>query len=368
MKYNNLITIAMFLLVIYGLAVPGLFKEPVEISISERRKLAQPPNISIETIIDGSFSEDYRAFLQDQAIQRENFRAVKSFVESKILLKQENNGVYIVNNNLYDKFYGINQRYIERAAILINDIVDSIHSDKIYTSIIPSKAQMLDRSKYLLSDQSIIADYLKQNVNTDYINLMGLARKGCENLYYITDHHWTTDGAIEAYILLIRAMGYKPITDYTYEMITDSYVGSNYGKAASKSIPKDRIYLAHNDYLDNMTVRRYETIDNFKDFDSIYFKKEIGSLDPYNVFIGGPGPITVIENNQVQSDDELVMFKDSYSHSLAPFLAQHFRKVILFDLRYVRKELIFQNFDLSSKTVLFIYSTTILNTDSQILN
>lgn len=40
----------------------------------------------------------------------------------------------------------------------------------------------------------------------------------------------------------------------------------------------------------------------------------------------------------------------------------------LVDLRYVRKELIFEHVDLSGKTVLFLYSTTILNTDPQILN
>ena len=84
--------------------------------------------------------------------------------------------------------------------------------------------------------------------------------------------------------------------------------------------------------------------------------------------LGGLGPITVIENDLAQNDEELIMFKDSYSHSLAPFLAQHFKKVTLFDLRYVRKELIFEYFDMTGKTVLFIYSTTILNTDPQILN
>jgi hypothetical protein len=108
--------------------------------------------------------------------------------------------------------------------------------------------------------------------------------------------------------------------------------------------------------------------DVHEDFDSVYFRDKIGSLDPYDVFIGGLGPITVIENDRARSDEELIMFKDSYSHSLAPFLAQHFKKVTLFDLRYVRKELIFENFDSTGKTVLFIYSTTILNTDPQILN
>jgi hypothetical protein len=69
-----------------------------------------------------------------------------------------------------------------------------------------------------------------------------------------------------------------------------------------------------------------------------------------------------------QGDRELVLFKDSYAHALAPFLAQHFSKVTLFDLRYVRKEYLLDHFDLRDKTVLFLYSTTILNTDPQILN
>jgi hypothetical protein len=269
---------------------------------------------------------------------------------------------------LYDKFYGINQGYIDRAATLIDNIIESIESKNIYLSIIPSKAQMLDSSKYLLSDQNVIADYLKHNVNSAYIDLMSLAGKDNENLFYVTDHHWTTDGAIKAYEIIITAMGYEPIDDYEFELVTDSYVGSYYGKAAVPSIKKDRIYFVHNAYLDNMTVRRYETLDKYEDFDSIYFNDKIDSLDPYDAFIGGLGPITVITNNVIQSDEELIMFKDSYSHSLAPFLAQHFKKVTLFDLRYVRRELITSNFDMDGKTVLFIYNTTILNTDPQIIN
>ncbi|MFC2038207.1 DHHW family protein [Chloroflexota bacterium] len=368
MKNINLITVVIFLAVVFGLTVSGLIKEPAEISISERRKLAQSPEISIESISDGSFTENYREFLQDQAVFRESFRAIKSFIERRILLKKENNDVYIVDNNLYDKFYGINQRYIERDTTLINNIIDSIDSDEMYLSIIPSKAQMLDRSRYLLSDQNIIADYFDQHANAEYIDLMGIATKGNESLFYATDHHWTTEGAIHAYRILITAMGYEPVDDYNFELATDSYVGSYFGKAASPAVEKDKIYLAHNEYLDNMTVRRYETLEEFKNFDSIYFRDKIDSLDPYDIFIGGLGPITVIENDLAQTDEELVMFKDSYSHSLAPFLAQHFKKVTLFDLRYVRKELILDNYDLSGKLVLFIFSTTILNHDAQILN
>jgi len=76
----------------------------------------------------------------------------------------------------------------------------------------------------------------------------------------------------------------------------------------------------------------------------------------------------VITNEDAGTDEELVVFKDSYAHVLAPFLAQHFKKVTLFDMRYVRRELILDHFNLDGKTVLFLYSTSVLNTDPQILN
>lgn len=62
------------------------------------------------------------------------------------------------------------------------------------------------------------------------------------------------------------------------------------------------------------------------------------------------------------------MFKDSFAHALAPFLAQHFSRVTLVDLRYARRSYVLDRFDLRGKTVLFLYSTTTLNTDPQILN
>ena len=88
MKRINLVTTVIFLIVIFGLTISSFIKEPEEISISERRKLAQSPAISVDDIFNGSFTEDYRDFLQDQAVLRENFRVIKSFVERKILLKK----------------------------------------------------------------------------------------------------------------------------------------------------------------------------------------------------------------------------------------------------------------------------------------
>ena len=368
MKRVDVVTVTVFIAFIFGLALADVIGSPAEISTSERRKLAQAPEFSLTDVLDGSYTRDYAAFLQDQIVFRDGFRGIKALVELWLLRKGENNGVYVVEGNLYDQFYGINQRYVDRAGTLIEQIIESIDTDLVYLSVIPSKAHVLDRGKYLLSDQTAISADLVQRTSASYIDLMDLVEDGGADLYYRTDHHWTTQGAIEAYQALVTGMGYVPVADYDFERLTDAYVGSNYGKAALRSIARDSIYLAHNPHLDAMSVCRYQTAEAFECFDSVYFRKETSGLDAYDVFLGGAGPIIVIENDRIESSQELVVFKDSYAHVLAPFLAQHFKRVILFDLRYVRRELIFDRFDLGGTTVLFLYSTTILNTDPRILN
>ena len=365
---RHLPAVLVFCAFVAGLALLGLLRPPGETSLLERRKLAQFPEMSASRVLAGQFTQDYGVFLQDQAAFRDELRFVKSLVERRLLLKPENNGVYVVGDNIYDKFYGIRQDLIDRAARVVDEIVDSIDSDDVYVSVIPSKAQMLDRGRYLLSDQNVIADTLAGNVDAAYVDLMGLAVPGNEHLYYVTDPHWTTEGAIRAYEILVEAMGHEPVREYDFEVATDSYVGSNYGKAASWSIAKDTIYLAHNKLLDGMSTCRFQTLEVSTCFDSVYLKGKEEELDPYDVFLGGLGPIIVITNENARTDEELVIFKDSYAHVLAPFLAQHFKKVTLFDMRYVRRELILDHFDLDGKTILFLYSASVLNTDPQILN
>ena len=368
MNKRHLATVLVFVIFISGLTILDLLKEPIEISIGERRKLAQAPEFSAEGLFDGEYAKEYAAFLQDQVVYRDDFRGIKSLFERRVLLKAENNGVYIIGDTIYDKFYGINQRYIDRAAVLMSSIADSIDSSGTYLALIPSKAQVLDRERYLLSDQSIIADTLRENTNATYIDLMDMAEQGDGNLYYRTDHHWTTQGAIEVYQVLAEAMGCEPIREYDLEEVSDSFTGSLYGRAAVWSIAGDSIHLAHNELLDGMAVCRYKTLDDRDCFDSVYFREKLTGLDPYDVFVGGAAPIIVIENPGAPTDQELVVFKDSYSHVLAPFLAQHFRRTMLVDLRYVRRELILDNFDLDGRVVLFMYSTIVLNTNPQILN
>ncbi|MBT3943780.1 MAG: hypothetical protein HOC77_08820 [Chloroflexi bacterium] len=368
LKNAYLPTVLVFLVFVFGVAVLSILGNDEDSSVLERRALAQSPSIDFAAILDGDFSEDYATYLQDQMVVRDDFRFVKSFVERVILRKPENNGVYVVDGRLYDKFYGIEELLISRAARLINSIAQDSGSNAIYFSTIPTKAQILDRDRFLLSDQQIITDAIRQGVDANYVDLMWLAQPGNEELYYATDPHWTTPGALSAYKALASALGFDPVDTYEFEIETDTYRGSEYGRAASWSIGDDTVLLAHNDSIDGMSLCRFSSLEERKCFESVYLQEGENTMDAYDVFLGGLGPIITIDNPSSSTDAELVIFKDSYAHAVAPFLAQHYKTVTLIDMRFVRRQLVLDNFSLAEKDILFLYSTSVLNTDPQILN
>jgi hypothetical protein len=197
---------------------------------------------------------------------------------------------------------------------------------------------------------------------------MDLAETDNESRYYGADPHWTTAGVIQAYETLARGLGLEPVVDYEFEVLSDEYVGSEYGKAASWRVPLDTIELAHNDSLDAMRIRREETADRVVSHDSVYVPPGPETVDLYDVFLGGLAPIIVITNDRAPSDEELVIFKDSYAHAIAPFLAQHYRTLTLVDLRYVQRQYVLDHVDFEGATTLFLYSTSVINTDPRSLN
>lgn len=61
----------------------------------------------------------------------------------------------------------------------------------------------------------------------------------------------------------------------------------------------------------------------------LYDRSYLEGKDKYSSFLGGNQPLCVIENPDVQDGSKILLIRDSYSDSLAPFLAQAFPKCIL---------------------------------------
>lgn len=122
---------------------------------------------------------------------------------------------------------------------------------------------------------------------------------------------------------------------------------------------KEPIYYLTNDLLEQCQVWNAET----NETTGIYAAEKLSdpSGDLYDFFLSGACPLLTIENSSAQTDQELVIFRDSFSSSLAPLLMGAYQKITLVDLRYLSSSFLSEFITFDKQDVLFLYSATLLN-------
>ena len=98
----------------------------------------------------------------------------------------------------------------------------------------------------------------------------------------------------------------------------------------------------------------------------MYFYNHLDDSDKYEVFLDGNHPYTVIKNKNASSKEKLLVIKDSFAHSLVPFLADHYAEIVMVDMRYFSMPMqpIIEREGIDR--ILFLYSIDNLGTDTGI--
>ena len=107
--------------------------------------------------------------------------------------------------------------------------------------------------------------------------------------------------------------------------------------------------------------------DNDKDktFDNIYKMDALKGKDKYTVFFGGNHSVTDIKTEN-KTGKTLLIIKDSFAHSLAPFLIKDYDRIIMLDLRYFNKSLKKYLSENKITDLLVLYSTPDFAEDANI--
>ena len=98
---------------------------------------------------------------------------------------------------------------------------------------------------------------------------------------------------------------------------------------------------------------------------SFYDLSRLEVKDKYSMFLGGNQGLCVIKNPDAQGG-KLLVIRDSYADSLAPFLSLDYQEVHLFDLRYNLMSLKQYVVDNNIDQVLVLYSNSNFSTDSNL--
>lgn len=339
------------------------FKPAGEISVSERRPLAQFPELSVETVLSGDFISKFEDYTLDQFPGRDTFRQLKSIFHYYVMRQSDNNDIYIEDGYAAKLEYPLNQDSLDYANKRFDKIYNKYLKDtnvNIYFSVVPDKSYYIgEENGYPVMDyQKLFANIQENNEWAKYIDITG---KLDIQDYYKTDTHWRQENILDVAQLLCEQMGVtKPTMDmFTKEKVEKPFYGVYYGQAALP-MPSEEMYVLNSDTLSGCIVTDFET--NKKTV--VYDKAMWENKDLYDYYLGGAKALLTIENPNATTDRELVIFRDSFGSSIAPLFMESYAKVTLVDIRYINSDFIGNFVKFSNQDVLFLYSTLVLNSSS----
>lgn len=335
---KKILPVFMFVLIIFGLTGMGLVLEEKTYSSTEKRELQTRPKAKIKTIKNGKFQKKYEDYLSDQFPGRDEWVKLQTFV-SRLSGKKESNGIYFGKDHyLLEKYteedFAGEKENIEALAAFVERA--GKRAD-VKVMMVPTKTWILQDKLPAFAptyEESIFYDMLEKQLGEDGGEVLipvyqVLQAHREEDIYYRTDHHWTTLGAWYGYSAYVEAVGgdmEKVLEKKDFELVCEDFYGTGYAKVNQASQP-DNIYI----YEPETTL---EVIYNMgeKTTRSLFEPEYLKSKDQYRVFTGGNQAVLEISGG-VDNGKTLLLIKDSFANCMVPFLAEDFEKIIVIDLR-----------------------------------
>jgi len=347
-----------FVAILFGFLLAHLLLPDEEVSLTERRKLEQIPELSAKTVFEGTFFTDAEAYLLDQFPLRDAFRTSKALYAFHVMHRADNNGIYLHDGGVYKLEYPLNEQQVTYAAKLLESIAANMltENNRAYYAIIPDKnfgtaAVNGYPSIHYPRMFSLIREYLKTSTEIDLTDCLNASD------YYRTDPHWRQEAIFPVAERIASAMGVSIDGEQAYERQTfGDFYGAYYGQSALPVAP-DKLVFLESAVTDACTVSSVET----DAVTRVYTPEEYDGMDAYDVFLSGAAALLTIENPLAKTDRELIIFRDSFGSSLAPLLLSGYSRVTLVDLRYIASSQLERFITFGDQDVLFLYSTLILN-------
>ena len=359
-KISQYLTIGLFSLIILALGIYGIIQPDKELSLTERRKLASFPTFTWDSFFEGTYTEDFSEYVSDQFPARDSFRTLASLSRLNLFKQSDAAGLYLNDGYIYKLDYPLNEERVIKFATKTNEIYEKYLKGKInnyYVSVIPSKEYYED-SAHLKADSQKIAKIFKDAVTeAEYLDLFPLLDK---ESYYRTDTHWRQEKLLPLVKYLSEKMGFMSSENYTVNSLA-SFYGVYYGQLGIKMEPELLFYLT-SETIESAKVTNLQK----PEVTTVYDYEAYDSLDRYDIYLSGASPLITIENPNDTSGKELVIFRDSYTSSLAPLLIEGYKSITLVDLRYMSSDLLTDYIDFTNKDVLVIYSSLLLNSTAQL--
>lgn len=356
MRKHNVVAAILFCGFLITIAA-GYLLPKSEFSEMEKRYLAETPDFRWETVFSGDWSRQAEDYLTDHVPGRNLFVGINAYMEL-LAGRQQLKDVWLEDGKLLEAPVAVDEAAIARNMKAIHTFAEALEH-KVHVMVVPSAGWAAGVEGYT-DIESLKAIY---DAAGDYVCPVAVEElyRGRPELYYDTDHHWTSQGAYLGYRAYMEAVGRdaRAAEDFT---VTEAggFQGSTYSRSALWLTPPESIELWQGS--DQLTVTNGETEDVHQ---GIFYWERLEEADKYTVFLDGNHSIVRVQNPEKQG--KLLVIRDSYSNCLGGFLAESYGEVVLIDLRYYRQavsELVRQeDFD----DILVCYSCANFLTDTNLM-
>lgn len=342
-KRSAIFTIAVIASVIFIFTAADLIQGDRLFSETENKVLASRPKFSVEDLVGGKYTESYEAYVTDQFVGRDKWIAVKTWTDLA-LGREEINGVYLgkdgylIEQHLPEKYpprleeekLALLGRLVEKwdARVMLVPTADNILQDKL-----PYCAPVYDEAAFL---EKVSAQVGKEN----YIDVYTVLKEHSdEEIYYRTDHHWTSLGAYYGYLAWADAR------EDGDGKVQNAGFGEGFGPDSLETAAEDFLGTLHSKvnldmeadairYFPETMERPVAVTYDLRDKrDSCYEESYLDTKNKYGFFLDDNHAMVEIETDY-KNGKTLFVIKDSYANCFIPLLLPYYEKIYVMDLRY----------------------------------
>ena len=356
-KKSDSLTFALFCGFLVFMLLLFVMLPEKDFSEKEKRYLASAPELTWETLLSGSYGEAVETYLADHVPGRDLFVGINSYYD-RLSGRQVAEEIYTLSDQaLVEAPVKWNRTQAEKNIGAVQRFADTI-SQQVDLMLVPSAGFIQEEKMKLLHDPylddlMIEEIYSMTGDNISCLNLIPTYEERAEEeLYYNTDHHWTSLGAYYAFQEIAPLFNIQPTTleDYTVYPVSTSFEGTLSSKSGSHGA-LDTVEI----YVPNSPIDYYVTYADGEIISSLYKRDALEQKDHYTVFFGGNYSRVDITTT-ANTGRCLLIFKDSYANCMVQFLYPYFDHITMIDPRYYYDNLELVITSESITDVLFLYN------------
>ena len=313
----------------------GLLTKDRVFSANENRNLAQRPKITFRAIADGSYLSDVSTYYADQFPGRDSWLSIQLWL-NKLMGSKEAGGVYLCKDRYLMQIPGQpNEAQLDKNLTAMEAFANAYPEVNMVAAIVPNAVTVYaDKLPKNAPVRDQLADLKGLNAALTKVKFVDVTKKLCANnteeLFYRTDHHWTSLGAAYAFEEIAPALNLKApaLSEYVRYTVSDSFEGTLSSKSGSHKAT-DIVEI----FVPKTNVQYFVQRPDTEAVCSMYHREALDAKDHYTVFFGGNYPRVDISTT-AETQKNLLVFKDSYANCFIQFLYPYYENIIMVDPRY----------------------------------